>query len=64
MIYTIDGEPIYVEVNGEYAYFFQGQVVESGTERDPMELYEAAEWLYLHHDSMTNDEYFAHSLVG
>lgn len=64
MIYTIDGEPIYVEVNGEYAYFFQGQVVESGTKRDPMELYEAAEWLYLHHDSMTNDEYFAHSLLG
>lgn len=64
MIYNLDGEPIYIEMNGEYVYLFHGQVVEADTNQDLEELYDAAVWLYENYDTMTKDEYFEHSLVG
>ena len=63
-IYNSEGDPIYARMNDGYAYFFHGQVVEADTDQDLSELYDAAVWLYQNFETMTNDEYFAHSLVG
>lgn len=63
MVFNASGEPVYVEVNGGYVYFYNGMVLESTIEMDTALVYNQAVWFYQNIGNMTNEEYFANTLT-
>jgi len=63
IIYDLNGEPVYVEGAGGHAYYYDGIVLENAMAGDASLAYQKAVNLYQNFYGMSNEDYFANTLL-